>query len=101
MANVICHHEGVFNIYSTVSDGFFWESGITEDELTKWYQEEYGKNGLTRLPARLERAKQYGTSAQFPNESLDEFLCCNRAGENEARLTTQECIDKFLTIRDR
>ena len=97
MPGIICHNGGRYNIYSTVSDGFYWESSISREQLEAYTKEEHGDRGLRELPARLERAHKKGHSSLVDNEELDSFLCCNRAGENEAQLTTQECIDKFLS----
>lgn len=96
MSKIICHHNGRYNFYSTISDGFCYVSSISLDQLTHLIKEEYGESGLRELPKRLERAHKFGSSSMF-REQLDVFLCCNRAGENEAKLSTEECIKRFLS----
>ncbi len=96
MAQIICHHEGRYNIYHTVSDGFSYSSSLDLDELKAEIKEQFGNNGLSVLEARLERAHANGHSGKSGG-SLDGFLCCNRAGEKEARLTTEQCIAQFLS----
>jgi hypothetical protein len=96
MANIICHNNGCYNIYSTVADGFRFESSIDIDQLRLLIKDEHGQRGLDGLEQRLERAHKFGHSALF-NETLDDFLCCNRAGKNEAHLTTEQCIAEFLS----
>ena len=71
-------------------------SSISLEQLTNLIKEEYGQSGLNALPKRLERAHKFGNSSAF-NEPLDAFLCCNRAGEDEAKLSTEECIKTFLS----
>lgn len=96
MSKIICHNNGRYNIYNTISDGFCWESSLSLEQLQEWTKEEEGNKGLRELPERLERAHEQGHSL-CDEEDLDSFLCCNRAGDNEEQLTTQECIERFLT----
>jgi len=96
MASIICHHKGRYNIYSTISDGFIWTESINLEQLEEYIKEELGNKGLKDLPSRLKRAHGHGHSS-IPYCSLGNFLCCNRAGAAEVHLTTQECIERFLT----
>lgn len=96
MANIICHHEGRYNLYSTVSDGFCYVSSLDANQLFHVMYETYGDIGVDSLPERLERAHRNGHSA-ITDETLEQFLCCNRAGDNEEHLSYKECIDRFLS----
>lgn len=96
MARIICHHNGKYNIYSSIADGFLYERGLTKDELEQAIQEELGRRGLDDLPRRLERAHQTGHSS-MEGGSLEEFLHCNRAGDNEEHLSVDECIRRFIS----
>ena len=96
MANIICHNKGRYNIYTTIADGFRFESSLDIDQLRFLVKDEHGQHRLDGLEQRLERAHRCGHSALF-SESLDDFLCCNRAGKNEAHLTTEQCIAEFLS----
>ena len=96
MSRIICHHEGRYNIYCTVSDGFVFVSSLSLSQLEYYIKREYGKFGLDILGARLERAIETGSSDYF-SSSLDDFLICNRAGEKEECLSTEECIRRFLS----
>lgn len=96
MSEVICHHKGRYNLYNIVSDGFRFVSSISLAQLEHLIEEEKGKKGLAQLPTRLERAHQNGHSAPS-DETLDDFLSANRAGENEEFLTTADCIFRFLS----
>jgi len=98
MPQVIIHHEGAYNLYTTIGDGAVFVSAITLKQLTEYISITYGKQGLERLPERLKRAKENGTSSLI-NSSLSEELCCNRAGENEAHLSNAKFIGKFLTFK--
>ena len=95
MPQFIVYHEGKYNIHSTVSDGPYFSSGLTLDQLTHYIKEEFGNRGLTDLPARLKRAHATGCSG-LPKMTLEECLSCNRAGPRERHLSTKEYIDKFL-----
>jgi len=96
MSRIICHNNGRYNLYSTISDGFCYVSSLSLEQLEHLTKEEYGESGMRELPNRLERAHKFGNSCMF-REPLDAFLCCNRAGDNEAKLSTKECIERFLS----
>ena len=99
MGQFICHHNGGFNIFNTISDGFRWTEAIDENTLCEWYAEEYGRRGVEELPARLDRAKAKGTSCH--DSDLAAVLACNRAGKNERELSVAECVRQFLTLSNR
>ena len=96
MSRIICHHKGRYNLYSTILDSFLFVSSINLEQLKQITEEESGYRGLVGLDERLVRAHKFGNSAHF-QEDLGSFLCCNRAGENEECLTTEECIKRFLS----
>lgn len=96
MANIICHNKGRYNLYSTVSDRFCYVSSLDVNQLFHVIYEKYGNVGIDALPERLERAHKNGHSA-ITDETLEQLLCCNRAGVNEENLSYQECIDRFLS----
>ena len=96
MTNIICHNKGRYNIYSTIADGFRFASSLDLDQLRLLVKEELGQLGLDGLNQRLERAHKNGHS-EYSGENFDGFLCCNRAGKNEANLTTEQCIAEFLS----
>ena len=96
MPQIICHHNGRYNFYCTVSDGFRFVSSLSIEQLKSVIKDEQGDKGLYELSARLERAHKNGHSA-ISTESLEDFLCANRAGDNEEFLTTQQCVKRFLS----
>ena len=74
MPELIVQKDGVFNIFSTVTDSPIFSSGITEEELTEWYREEYGNSGMLALPKRIERARRdCGCSCRI-GTTLDECI---------------------------
>ena len=97
MANIICHHKGKYNIYSTIADGFIYEPSIGLNVLNRIIEIQFGKSGVSSLPERIERAQKNGHSSLTDDPGLDGFLCCNRAGDNEEFLSTSECIKRFLS----
>ncbi len=95
--NILCHHKGRYNLYSSIADGFIYNSSISLEQLNRIIEIQYGKTGLSSLPERIERAQKNGHSSRVDDPGLDGFLCCNRAGDNEEFLSTSECIKRFLT----
>lgn len=96
MAEILCHNNGRYNFYLTISDGFRFESSLSRDQLDEFTKEFYGIKGLQDLNGRLERAHENGTSSYLVT-TLEMLLVGNRAGENESELSVQECIDRFLS----
>lgn len=97
MPAYIIHHNNTFNVYSTITDSCYFESGMTIDELKEWYELEYGKRSMIDFDLRIERCIKNGTSS-FLHSSLKECVSANRAGPNETRISYQKFIDKYLTI---
>ena len=96
MAKFILHNKGRYNIYSTISDNFIFESSLNLGQLKEWSDKEYGLNGQNNFEDRMYRVHDKGTSS-YDDENLEETLIANRCGENESCLTYQECIYKFLS----
>lgn len=93
----IIQHNNVFNVYTTVSDGCYFESGLTLEQLREWYQFGYGNRIMLDFDERIERCMVKGTSSLIDN-SLEECVSLNRAGPRETCLSFQEFVDKYLTI---
>lgn len=96
MGQLICHHKGRYNIYTTVSDGFYWEPSISLEDLEKYTKDQYGAVGLHELPQRLKRAKEKGVSSHI-DKDLSAAIGLNHAGKDGKRLTYNECIERFLS----
>ena len=97
MPTYIIQHNNVFNLYTTVADGCYFNSGLTLEELKEWYKEEYGNRGLEDLQPRIDRALEKGTSSLLDN-SLKDCISCNRAGPKESKLSYNKFINKYLVI---
>ena len=82
MSELIIHRNGVYNIYSSVSDGPYFESGLTIEQLTLWTKEKYGNVGLERLPGSLERAHLKGSSG-LSGRTLADTIASNVEGLTE------------------
>lgn len=96
MAQIICKNNDRYNIYTTVDDGFIFNRSIDIDELKEFIKERHGENGIMQLPERLKRLDKNGHSA-ITSETLEQFLICNRAGENEETLSFDQCIKQYLS----
>ena len=87
MAHFILHHDGAYNVWSTVVDAPCYESALTLDQL----------RAVEPVTAdRLDRAHEDGCSSY--HDSLDDCISFNRAGENESALPRDEFIRRFLTL---
>ena len=68
--------------------------GMDKEELEEYIKSEYGNEGLRKLPERLKRIEEKGTSwVDFTNlEGTIEF---NRAGENGKCISKKEIYEKY------
>ncbi len=67
--------------------------GVSLEEFKEYYRFQYGNSAMLDLEDRLIRVEKNGCSCK--DESADECIAYNRAGENEACLTKQEIIEKY------
>lgn len=92
--SVILHHDGAYQLWSTIVDGPLFETAITLEQLKHHVKEEFGRAGLVDLESRLERAHATGTSSRVftLEETIDSMM------NPPLRLTKDEFIERFLTI---
>jgi hypothetical protein len=83
-------------MFSTVSDMFLFDRGLSLEELEEIYGREHGEVGMRELPQRLERARKYGTSWIDP-ENLEDTLATNQHGDDGEPISYDECIKRFLS----
>ncbi|HWQ07901.1 MAG TPA: hypothetical protein VN436_02295 [Holophaga sp.] len=88
MARFILHHEGVYNVWTTVADGPCYNGGLTLEQL---------REVEPVTDERLARAHATGCSSH--RDSLDDCISINRAGLHEVRIPRDEFIRRFLTIQ--
>jgi hypothetical protein len=81
-----------------VVDAPYFDSALTLDQLKEYTQEQYGKEGLRELSARLDRAHKNGCSAF--DMDLEECVSCNRAGPDESEVPLDEFVRKYLTLQE-
>ena len=79
--------------WSTIMDAPITR-GMSEEELRDHVKEEYGNEGLSRLPQRMARVREKGVSS-YEDESPTEAISLNRAGEKETRLTMDQIVDYY------
>lgn len=68
--------------------------GMSLTEFKKYYNKEYGRNGMKNLGERLQRVKSNGTSCEL-GDNINDFISTNRAGDREKRLSKKEIINKY------
>ena len=97
MGHIVIHHEGVFNVWSTVVDAPILEHGVTRAQLFEWSEDFYTPRCNHDFDWRADKAVQQGTSSLL-GENLDELIVGNRAGPNEKSLSKAEFIKQYLTL---
>jgi hypothetical protein len=73
--------------------------GLSLDEFKEYYRGEYGRSSLMELDERLARVNEKGTSSVF-HKNLEDLICCNRAGANEAKITLPEIIQRYIVDKN-
>lgn len=64
--------------------------------MKEWLDAQYGLSSVEENEKRLARADKHGTSMLGPHyENVEQFITCNRAGENEEFLTLKEIIERY------
>ena len=61
MPRVICHHNGKFNIFSTVCDAFLYDNALSLEELRSEYMDEVEGFTSASLNEQVERAQLFHT----------------------------------------
>lgn len=96
MALSIIGHNNVYNLYCSISDYPYFVSGLTLELLTKFIEDEYGKEGLSKLKDRLTRVHKKGTSS-YISSSLEDEVCIFL---EEHEMTIEKFISIYLTIKE-
>lgn len=80
-------------LYSTVVDApTTW--GMTLPDLTKFYKEEYGNEGIRDLQKRMSRVEDKGTSS-FLDSSVEDTIAGNHAGPDGTTITLDEIYTAY------
>lgn len=94
MPRIICHHKGLFWGWSTVSD-MPTSRAMTKEQFEAWYRDEYGRQGMDGLPARLGRAVQNGSSSLDGESALD-LLRINQMGPRGGQMAPKKALAAIL-----
>lgn len=97
MRGLLLHHNGAWNVFSTVADGPCFVSALTEAQLRQLYKEEYGDVGLQELQARMERARGPSGCSSGIGQTLHSCIEMYRANQGK-ECTDEEFIAEFLTL---
>lgn len=98
MGRCIIKLKGYYLIWSSIVDAPITH-GMTIDELTEFIRDEYGNEGLRRLPNRLAKVEEYGTSA-WPRYSVDALISLNRAGPSGSRLSKKQLYAQYCPAQE-
>lgn len=72
--------------------------GMSLAEFKEHYRSEYGEDGMRCLAERLERVERVGTS-EIGAMRIEDTISCNRAGDNDKRLTKKQIVAKYCPTR--
>lgn len=98
MFAIVLHKDGVYNLYSRMSEQPLFESGLTYDQLVEVVKEEDGRRGLEDLERCLKRVHETGSSSRT-HGSLESCIVDNRAGEDDSNMPVDEFIQRFLMVQ--
>ena len=76
--------------------------GLTLEEFSNYYHDEYGNRGMCDLDDRLKRVEKFGTSS-YDKQPPESIIYFNRAGPNEDSISREEIIKAYCKrepIRD-
>ena len=93
MGNCIIKIEDQYFEWSTVVDAPITR-GMMLVELEAYVKNEYGREGLEKLPARVQRADATGTS-MLGHASLDDTISVNRAGPDESCISKADILKRY------
>ena len=68
--------------------------GLSLEEFTKYYAEEYGQQGMRGLPDRLKRVESKGTSSML-DDSIESLISGNTLASDGAKLTLDEIYQVY------
>lgn len=95
MGNCIMKLDGRYLIWSTITDSPI--TGLmTLAEFMTYYRDQYGRDGMERLPHRMERVEEKGNSFFGPMTNED-VIRGNRAGDKETELTREEIVQEYCS----
>lgn len=72
-------------------------NGMSLEEFNEYYKNEYGNQGMEKLPERMVRVEETGCSARF--DDVDGLIYCNRAGGGEKHLSRNEILENYCRNR--
>ncbi len=98
MGEAICHHEGSYLIWSSVTDTPILYN-CTEQDIKDHVRREYGQSGMRDIDRRLDRARLIGTSSMM-HGSLRDMVLGNHAGPNGEEITYDDVI-RFYFVEKR
>lgn len=68
--------------------------GMTLEEFTDYYRNEYGRAGEADLEERMKRVEAKGTSSQVDGD-VRSLIRGNRAGDKESSMTYNEIVAEY------
>ena len=87
MINIICQHNGRFNLYLPETKKFQVKSSVTRDQVTAYFHDLDQDEELTEL--RILEAEKYGCDNQL---SVSDIIL-----DNVHELNYSDCIKRFLS----
>ena len=69
--------------------------GMSLDDFKAHYRDQYGEDGMRGLDDRLKRVELKGVSSMMDDDSLQDLVAYNRAGEDETCLTLEQIVEWY------
>ena len=98
MGEAICHHEGSYLIWSSVTDCPVVYD-CTEQDVRDYVLRKHGEDGMRDIDRRLERARAIGTSSMI-DKSLRDMVLFNHAGPDGEEIPYEDVI-RFYFVEKR
>lgn len=92
MGNIILHKDGAWNVYTTVSDGAIFTTGVREQDVRDYYRETFGERGLWGLDREMDTARTKGSNSRMGETVAD---CARR---NTQGVKGAAWIAQYLTL---
>ena len=100
MSQLILHHNGAYNLFSTNTERMCFESALTLEQLQFVIRNDLGTTGIEELPRRLALAHKSGCSGRIPGlDSLDRIIQSFREADG-SRVSKEQFIERFLTLSE-
>lgn len=95
MANTIIYDNGAFNLYSSISDGLYFDHALTEEQLREWLLNDAIQTAKDSIDRRIATAIKRGSTSMIL--SMEDVLH-TVAAVHDLDPDIGTMIEKYLTL---